>query len=382
LNNLNNPRLCYVVSSEMTLNAFLKDHIIRLIELGYRVTVVANIRNNDLKDLGLSVNFHSINIVRFISPWRDLNALLSLYLFFRSEKFNIVHSVSPKAGMLAMLAAKMALISNRVHTFTGQVWVTRTGFKRWLLKKMDYILGSLTSISLVDSPSQLDFLIKERILSIDKSHVIGYGAICGVDSNRFRPDSSKRKEIREELGIPQKASILLFVGRLNVDKGVLDLAEVFLHISKIFSDTWLLFVGPDEANMKEKISKICEPVLDRIVFVNYTKFPENYMMSADIFCLPSYREGFGMVIIEAGASAIPTVASRIYGITDAVVEGKTGLLHLPGDIESIEEKIKFLLYNPKLCQEMGLQARSRVLLNFSKEKLTSELLEFYSRLLD
>jgi glycosyltransferase involved in cell wall biosynthesis len=383
LNSLNNLSLCYVVSSEMTITAFLKDHIIGLIKSGCRVTIVANARNDEfIKDLGLSLNFHSINIERSISPWKDLNALITLYFLFRAEKFNIVHSVSPKAGMLAMLAARMAFISNRVHTFTGQVWVTRTGLKRKMLKMMDYILVALTTRSLVDSPSQLDFLIKEGILSANKAEVIGNGAICGVDCNRFLPDNFKRTEIREKLGIPQKATVLLFVGRLNANKGVLDLANVFLRISKKFPDTWLVFVGPDEANMVDQISKICEPVVDRLCFVNYTNFPEHYMMTADIFCLPSYREGFGMVIIEAGATAIPTVASRIYGITDAVVEGKTGLLHRPGNIESIEKKIKFLLLNPKLRIEMGTQARNRVLIDFSKEKLTSGLLKFYSRLLD
>ena len=373
--------LCYVVSSEMTVQAFLKDHIAAATAAGYKVSVVANTSDgNFLRGLGLTAEFHSVAIVRPISPLRDAMALLLLIQLFRAERFDIVHSVSPKAGMLAMLAGRLCGISHCVHTFTGQVWVTKSGWKRWLLKQADCILAALTTRSLVDSPSQRDYLVAERVIAAEKAEVIGKGAICGVDGDRFRPNHEVRLAVRGELGIPQQAPLVLFLGRLNRDKGVLDLAKAFAIIALRFTDARLLIVGPDEGGLGKCIAEICDGVATRVHFVGYTHHPERFMASSDIFCLPSYREGFGMVIIEAAATGLPAVASRIYGITDAVVDGRTGILHPPGDVAAVAEKLTTLLSNPEHCVAMGTEARRRALADFSRLALSQGLLDFYSRM--
>lgn len=375
-------RLCYVVSSEMTVSAFLKDHIAAAIAAGYEVSVVANALDDGfLRRLGLAVDFLPVAIVRQISPWRDVLALLSLFRLFRAGRFDIVHSVSPKASMLAMLAARMAGIRHCIHTFTGQVWVTRHGPKRWLLKQADCLLAGLTTRALVDSPSQRDFLIAEGVVAAVKTEVIGKGAICGVDGERFRPDLDARRAVRSEFGIPQEVPVLLFLGRLNRDKGVLDLARAFARLADRFAEANLLFVGPDEGGMAGKITDICSTLRARVHFVDFTASPERFMAAADIFCLPSYREGFGMVILEAAAAGMPAVASRIYGITDAVVDGLTGLLHPPGDVEAIVLQISSLLSNPEHCRKMGAKARRRVLADFSREESSRGLLAFYGKIL-
>jgi glycosyltransferase involved in cell wall biosynthesis len=374
-------RLCYVVSSEMTVFAFLKDHIAAAAAAGYDVSVVANTRDDDfLRRLGLSVAFHSVAIVRPISPWRDAMALLSLCRLFYVQRFDIVHSVSPKAGILAMLAARMASIPHCVHTFTGQVWVTRHGLKRWLLRQIDHLLAILTTQALVDSPSQRDFLIANGVVAAGKTQVICRGAICGVDDERFRPDPDARSAVRSELGIPEQVPLLLFLGRLNRDKGVLDLAEAFAKLAEIYADVQLLFVGPDEDGMIGKIITTCSVVRGRVHFVDYTLSPERFMAAADIFCLPSYREGFGMVAIEAAAAGMPVVASRIYGITDAVVDGLTGLLHPPGDVDAIVQRVSGLLSSPDRCREMGASARARARADFSRAELSRGLLAFYKKI--
>lgn len=376
-----NIRLCYVVSSEMTVSAFLKDHIAAAIADGYEVSVVANSIDNDfLQRLGLSAVFHPVEITRSIAPWRDMMALLNLLRLFRIERFDIVHSVSPKAGMLAMLAARMAGIPNCIHTFTGQVWVTRHGIKRWMLKVADYVLAGLTTQALVDSPSQRDFLLTEGVVLAKKTKVIGNGAICGVNGDRFRPNSAARHELREHMGIPQAAPLLLYLGRLNRDKGVLDLAYAFVRIASRFPEVRLLIVGPDEGDLTKSVAEICATVIARVHFVDYTTQPERFMAASDVFCLPSHREGFGMVIIEAAATGVPTVASRIYGVIDAIVEGHTGLLHPPGNVDAIVQQISRLLIDPELCREMGTHARSRALADFSREALSKGLLAFYEKM--
>jgi glycosyltransferase involved in cell wall biosynthesis len=376
------PHLCFVVSSEMTVSAFLKDHIAAATAAGYEVSVVANTADGGfMRRLGLTATLHSVAIVRPISLWRDTLALLALIHLFRAERFDIVHSVSPKAGLLAMLASRLASIPHCIHTFTGQVWVTRSGWKRWLLKQADCVLAGLTTQALVDSPSQRDFLIAEGVIAAEKAKVIGKGAICGVDGARFRPDGEARREVREALGIAPSAPVLLYLGRLNRDKGVLDLAETFASVALQFPEVRLLFVGPDEGSISYAIADICAEVRDRLYFVDYTRQPERFMATADIFCLPSYREGFGMVIIEAAASGLPTVASRIYGITDAVVEGQTGLLHPPGDVTAIARQLTGLLGDLERRKTMGECARERALADFSQAGSSQGLLAFYGKML-
>lgn len=375
------PRLCYVVSSAMTVQAFLKDHIAAAAEC-YDVSVVANTDDGEfLHRLGLAATLHPVGIVRRISAWRDLSALLALARLFRAERFTIVHSVSPKAGLLAMLSARIAGVPHRVHTFTGQVWVTRCGWRRRLLKLADRGLAALTTRALVDSPSQRDFLLAERVLAADKSAVIGKGSICGVDSVRFRPDEAARNVLRVDLGIAPSVPVLLFLGRLNRDKGVLDLAAAFVRVASRFPEAQLLLVGPDEEGMASAIDNVCAAVRDRVHLIDFTHQPERFMAAADVFCLPSYREGFGMVVIEAAAAGLPAVASRIYGVTDAVVDGQTGLLHPPGDVAAIAEKLTELLSAPDRCKAMGERARLRAQTDFSQAASSQGLMAFYAKML-
>ncbi|MRR56877.1 MAG: glycosyltransferase family 1 protein [Deltaproteobacteria bacterium] len=374
-------RLCYVVSSEMTVSAFLANHI-GTAASEYDVTVVVNTANADfMKDMNLPARLKMIPIERRISPLRDLFALTKLVILFYREGFDIVHSVSPKAGLLAMLSAWLAKVPCRIHTFTGQVWAVRQGWRRKVLKGIDRVLAALTSTALVDSPSQRSFLISEGVLLEGKSSVIGSGSISGVDGVRFRTDVQARHEVRDALGIAESETLLLFLGRLTRDKGVLDLATAFQRIGRRFPDAQLMLVGPDEDELMPEILRICSEVGDRVRHADFTREPERYMAAADIFCLPSYREGFGTVIIEAAATGIPAVASRIYGITDAVVESSTGLLHRPGNVDEIEAALSQLIADPAKRIAMGNEARRRALTEFSQAESSRELMAFYGKMI-
>ncbi len=279
-----------------------------------------------------------------------------------------------------MLAARICGVPNRIHTFTGQVWVTRRGLKRWLLKQMDRLLAGMTTIALVDSPSQREFLLSEQIIDAGKAEVIGKGAICGVDGDRFRPDPLAREMTRNALAVPQIAKILLFLGRLNRDKGVADLARAFAEIASMYPEAYLLLVGPDEDDSFSDIEQVTQGCSQRVRRVEFTHEPEKFMAAADIFCLPSYREGFGMVVVEAAAAGLPTVASRIYGITDAVADGETGILHPPADVPAMVKALVRLLADDELRARMGEMARARVLADFSMAELSEKLMTFYAKI--
>ena len=166
-------KLCYVATIPAVVHAFLRVHIKAATE-HYQVTVVCNSEDKNLLD-GINARIIFMHIERKPSLWSDIHVLFQLIKLFRREHFNTVHSIMPKTGMLAMLAARLAFVPVRIHTFTGQIWVTKRGVKRLILKFFDNLIGSFATCVLADSPSQRDFLIKERVLPQDKVQVIGAG---------------------------------------------------------------------------------------------------------------------------------------------------------------------------------------------------------------
>lgn len=359
----------------MTVNAFLQQPVRRLSEV-YDVHVALNLEPGEsLGSLDDAVTVLPVAIERKIAPWRDLLALWRLFKLFRRHRFRLIHSVTPKAGLLAMLAAFLAGVEVRIHTFTGQVWATRRGIARRALKSMDRLIALLGTYALVDSASQRQFLLDEGVLSISKSGVLAEGSISGVDTTRFRPDAEARKRIRDELKIIEADTVFLFLGRLNRDKGVLDLAAAFAGMHD--DSAHLLVVGPDEENIGQRMLELLGPRAGKAHFVGFASRPEEYMAAADVLCLPSYREGFGSVVIEAAAAGIPAIGSRIYGVVDAIRENYSGLLFEARDVDGLRTAMKELSADRELRLRLGMQARERAVNVFSSEKLAAAWLEFY-----
>ncbi len=372
-------KLCYVATIPAVVHSFLRAHI-QASATKYDVTVVCNHTDKHLLE-GLNAHIVLLPIMRKPSLWSDIMMVFCLFKLFRREDFTIVHSIMPKTGMLAMLSAWLSHVPIRIHTFTGQVWVTKQGIKRTLLKWFDKQIGNFATCIFVDSPSQRDFLVSEGVLQRPKTILLGAGSICGVDVKRFFPNADVRQKLRSELKIAHDAKIILFVGRLSRDKGILDLAVAFDEIVKQYSNTILLLVGTEEDILFSQIQKICHTKPDNLQYIPFTPSPEYYMMAADIFCLPSYREGFGLTIIEAAACGIPAVASLIYGITDAVEDGKTGLLFEAGNVDALTQTLLTLITNQDLCWQMGKTAQKRTQELFSSQIITAEMLAMYDALI-
>ncbi len=377
-------RLCFVVSSEMTAKVFLVEQI-RALSAHYRVDLVANTSNPGfLRPYGLETEVIPLAIERKVGLVRDLRTLLQLYGTFRGRRFSAVHSITPKAGFLGMVAALFARVPARTHTFTGQVWATRRGPTRFALKSLDRLLALSATNLLADSLSQRDFLIRQGVVREAKIAVLGDGSISGVDISRFKPDPEARALIREDLGISSRGLVFLFLGRLTEDKGVLSLARAFCSLSaaaETGSEFHLLVVGPDEEGMAPRMRASCQSYGDRIHFVGFSETPERHMAAADVFCLPSLREGFGSVIIEAAAVGLPAIASRIYGITDAVVDGETGVLHAAGDVDEIAACMRRLAVDERVRSDLGRAARARAVERFSSQRLTEAVVAYYRQLI-
>jgi glycosyltransferase involved in cell wall biosynthesis len=342
------------------------------------VSVVANADPGSFAADGLSARLFRVPIERMISPLRDLRALGQLVRLFRTHHYDLVHSVTPKAGLLAMVAAWLARVPLRIHTFTGQVWATRKGSTRAMLRAIDSLIARFATHVLVDSRSQREFLIANRVVAASKSAVLAEGSICGVDGERFRSDGAARSRVRAAVGVAEDAVLFLYLGRLSRDKGVFDLALAFARLAQRHAAVCLVLAGPDEERLAKQIEETVAPCADRVRIIDHTDRPEDYMAAADVFCLPSHREGFGQVAIEAAAAGLPVIASRIYGIVDAVVDRETGLLHPPADADALRAHMETLLLQPDLRRKLGSAGRSRALRDFSTRRVTRALLEFYA----
>jgi glycosyltransferase involved in cell wall biosynthesis len=368
-------KICFVLTAEFAAKAFLLNHLRALSEF-YEVTVIVNTNNpNFLIDLGIEAKVIPLAIARNVSLVSDVICLIKLIKIFHKYGFSAIHSVTPKAGLLAMLASWIVRIPLRIHTFTGQVWVTKVGVKRFLLKRMDCLTAFLTTYNIVDSPSQRQFLIDEKVMSSTKSIVFAKGSISGVDIDRFKPNQHARTSIRQHLNISEESIVFLFLGRLTIDKGLQDLAQAFKNLNAV--SAFLLFVGPNEQGLQAELISIVGKDSQNVQFLGHTNTPETYVAAADVLCLPSYREGFGSVVIEAAAVGIPAIASRIYGITDAIVDGETGLLHEPRDINAIKACMELMISSKALRLELGEQARARAIKDFDSKLITQAWVNFY-----
>ena len=292
-------KICFVVAIPMTAAAFLKDHIMAL-NVNFDVYLVGNIQSEDeVKNLAIK-GWHSIEIERGISLRKDLSAVFALKQYFKKMKFDAVHSVTPKAGLVTALAGKFAGIKHRTHIFTGQVWATRTGLMRQMLKSIDKIIAKCDNHIMVDGKSQRAFLEKEGVLKPGKALVFCEGSIAGVNSERFVPDANARKEERERIGIKDGVLTYIFLGRLNHDKGIGELYEAYNRLAAEEKDVFLLLVGFDEEGYLQELPEyknIQEG--NNFHFYGSTSQPERVLNAGDVFVLPTYREGFGSSVIEA-----------------------------------------------------------------------------------
>lgn len=375
-------KICFVVATPITANAFLSDHFLAL-RADYDVFLAGNIKSpEEISRLELN-DYFTFGIQRNISLANDIKAVWQLYKYFKQMKFDAVHSVTPKAGMTVAIAAKMAGIKHRTHMFTGQVWATRTGIMRWLLKSIDKITATLDNHILVDGESQRQYIIKNGVVSEKKSQVLGPGSISGVNTDRFTPSEETRINVRKELNLTNEKVVFTFMGRANKEKGIHELLQAFDNIASNHPEAFLLFFGSDEDGCLNTIPNYPN-IKDGInyLFFGRTPTPGIHLQASDVFVMPSYREGFGSSVIEASCLGLPVICSDAYGIMDAMVDNVTGLRCKVADVDSLQSAMEKLLQDASLRKKLGDAGRKRTLDNFKGSAITAEWVKFYHQILD
>lgn len=376
-------KIAFIVAIPLTARAFLMDHIAYL-QKEYEVHLIANFHTEDDKkefeDIGLIC--HSAPIQRAISIGGDLKGLFALRKIFRKEKFECVHSVTPKAGLLTSVAGWIAGVPHRVHIFTGQVWSTRKGAMRMLLKRLDKLMVMFDTNLLVDGEGQRQYLIKEGVLTEKNSKVPAEGSIAGIKLDRYVISPEVRKQERESLGLTDDKVVYIFLGRLNHDKGIGELYEAFNRLVVECPNSVLLFYGMDEEGYDEKV--VNYPNIKKgknYFFPGLTKTPFNALQAGDVFVLPTWREGFGVSVLEAQALGLPVITSDAYGVVDASVEGVTALRCGVNDPEGLYKCMKQYYEDVDMRKVHGQAGRERVEQHFSNDVVSKAWGDFYKEML-
>ncbi len=379
------PRVVIMVTSPVALRAFFLNQI-RFLELnGFEVhTLSSSGPELDQCRRRTRVPMHELPMNRHISPLADLRSLWQLFWLLRRLRPSILHTHTPKAGLLGMLAARAVRAPVRLYTINGLVLLSRTGWQRWLLICCERLACALATEVLCVSHSVRQVVIDEGICAPGKVRTLGDGGSHGVDLRRFSISSpSVRERFRAACGIPNDAPVLAYVGRIVRDKGVVELACAWRQLRQEFASLWLLLCGPREVHDPVPAHVLDELANDsRVCFIDVTpeNMPEVYS-GVDVVVLPTYREGLPNVALECGAIRIPIVGTRVPGCIDAIQDGVTGLLVEPRNPEQLTAALRRLLKDPSLRQSLGDAAAKFVEAHFDEKHVSKLLLEEYRRLL-
>ena len=323
-----------------------------------------------------------IGLSRKPDPFKDLAELISLTRYIRKHKFDVVYSICPKAGLIVQLAAKIAGVKHRVHFVTGQVWKTRTGMSRWGLKRLDWLMCSLVTKAYVDSRSQADFLIQQKVLKRSKAVVLASGSVSGVVVEDFPFSEKNRKEVRQQHNIADDEILIFFLGRISIVKGIRDLVKAVAIARESNDKIRLLIVGPDEGDLENIQQVIREKNLTESVVGQWssTPRPAKQYSAAEILCVPSYMEGFGNVVLEAACAGVPAVGSDIYGLQDSIADGKTGLRYPLGDVQALADCLLKLANDHTLRKRLGDNALARVQNEFNQPILVDAFMTAHQQM--
>lgn len=326
-----------------------------------------------------------VEMPRRISPLRDLAAVIRIWLHIRRLKPAIVHAHTPKGGLLGMIGSWLARVPVRVYHIHGLPMVTATGSQRVALRLAERVSCYLATDVLCVSRSVREVVLREGLNGRRAVEVLCGGSINGVDTDeRFNPAryDAERVRIRTEYGIPDGAPVLGFVGRLVRDKGVIELMQAWAVLRAEFPESHLLVVGPFEARdaipeaVKEEMQRD-----DRIHLRGMDWDTPPLFATMDVLALPSYREGFPVVPLEAAAMALPVIATAVPGCVDAVVDGVTGTLIPPADAVALATAVRNYLRSPQLRSEHGAAGRQRVVIDFRREEIWAATFNVYARAL-
>lgn len=370
-------KICFVTTVSLTLKSFVLDLAKTMHNTGdFDIYFVCDYDSDFEKMLPEYIHYKPISMKRGVS-FDGLNAIREMIKFFKKEKFDLVQYSTPNASCYASIAAKMAGVPCRLYCQWGIAYVGFNGIKRALFKQIEKMVCRFSTKIEPDSFGNLRFSHTEGLYKADKSCVIWNGSASGVSLSKFdiSQKTKWRAEIREKYNIPSDATVYIFIGRITKDKGVNELFRASKVIIEKHSDVYLLLVGNVEKS--ESVDNYLyhwTQSEERVIYCGYSNEVEKYISASDIYLLPSYREGFGSAVVESEAMGVPVIVSDIPGPTDAMVDGKTGLLTPKADSEKLLEKMLFMYENNALREDYGRNGEAFARTSFEQSKLFEKII--------
>lgn len=359
-------KILFVGNLPVTFKVFFED-LINLLNKNFQIDILTNKEFLNNKNQIKKVRYNHIPIQRNISFVKDFFCLIKMILFMKANKYDLIISVTPKSGLLSSIASFLTYNNNKIHIFTGQVWSNKNKVFKNFLILFDKLICLFSHSLLCDSKSQRDYLYQNK-LTKKKIDVIGNGSICGVDLKKFNNVKNKDK-IRKKLNLSKNDLILIYVGRINFDKGIHVLLKSFKAISKKYNNLTLLIVGEDEININKLINLNYLGIKKKIKIFPFSNKVDQYLKASNLFIFPSYREGFGVSVIEALACGLPVIVSDTYGLKDSFNNNVNGLKFKTGSYKSLSSNLVKLIENKKLRKKFSINARKFVETKFEKNKV-------------
>lgn len=331
-------------------------------------------RREEVRSFGISMR-------RGIAPIHDLAALFRILSLFRRERPQMVHSITPKAGLLSMMAARIAGVPVRVHTFTGLMFPSSRGFRRRLLMTTDRITCSCATHVIAEGEGVRGDLLKYGITR-KNVRVLGYGNLRGVDMeyySRTAEVAERASALRASLGVSDGGFVFVYAGRVVRDKGIDELAEAFCRLRSEGADVHLLLAGRMESG--DPVSPRTEEIIASNEAIRFTaRWVDDvrpWYAAADALVFPSHREGFPNAVLEAGAMELPSIVTDINGSREIIRDGETGIVIAAGDAEALYEAMKRMAGNRGRAAAMGIEARKAVAERWEQSFVRAKLKEFY-----
>jgi len=378
-------KICGITTKAITIKAFMLDNLKYVSEHGWEAYVISQPSDVYSRELLGRVSFIPINIKwGNVSPWEVFKTIWELYKIFRKERFEVIQYATSNAALYACVAGWLARVPVRIYCQWGISYTDYTGIKLWFYKTAEKVTCMFSTNIQPDSKANLKFSIEEKLYTASKGSVLFNGSACGADLVKYDIGSKKEwgGEISSKYNTKKYKKILGYVGRVVPEKGINELLEAFMRIDN--PDILLMIVGPttevDRLN-QELYQKSLKK--ENIIYVGPVPNAAKYFAVFDFLMLPSYREGFGMTVLEAAAMGVPSIISNIKGPTDLIRDGYNGLVCEVKSVDSLQEVMeKGLAMNDEEYGIMCENAYQEVLEKFDAVKFKQEFLNNRNHLLE
>ena len=332
----------------------------------------------------LHIEYQHVEMTRQITPIKDIKALWKLYKILRKDKPEIVHTHTPKAGIIGMLAARLAGIPIRLHTVAGLPLMETSGKKRKILEAVEQLTYRCATRVYPNSEGLMKFIIQNKFTSIDKLKIIGNGSSNGINTDYFNQKNileDQKKQLKTSLNIDENDFVFIFVGRLVGDKGINELIKAYTELDK--TSTKLLLVGPLETELDPLLESTLQHIKSNsnIIHVGYQQDVRPYFSIANSLVFPSYREGFPNVVMQAGAMDLPSVVTDINGCNEIIIEGENGTIIPVKNTAALYKAMEKMLRDEEGFLKMKENARRMITSRYEQSVVWSALLEEYQKII-